>query len=144
VIRNAVNVPSIDAATLKVLGPYLDLGAKLGTLVQQIAPQQIDKLRITYWGRIVDLDANAVTRSIQPRLSAPHRRRGGELCQCPRAAAAPGVHVEVTKSAAESDYTELIQVQAEDPEGRRYSAEGTLIARATSRASSPSTNGTSK
>ena len=38
VIRNAVNVPSIDAAALKVLGPYLDLGAKLGTLVQQIAP----------------------------------------------------------------------------------------------------------
>src|SRR5690606_38161807 len=29
VIRNAVNMPSIDAATLKVIGPYLELGAKL-------------------------------------------------------------------------------------------------------------------
>jgi D-3-phosphoglycerate dehydrogenase len=127
VIRNAVNVPSIDAATLKVLGPYLDLGAKLGTLVQQIAPAQVDKLRITYWGRIVDLDANAVTRSIQRGYL---RRIGGEevnFVNAPVLLQRLGVHVEVTKSAAETDYTELIQVQAEDPEGRRYSAEGTLI-----------------
>ena len=127
VIRNAVNVPSIDAATLKVLGPYLDLGAKLGTLVQQIAPQQVDSLRITYWGRIVDLDANAVTRSIQRGYL---RRIGGEevnLVNAPVLLQRLGVHVEVTKSAADSDYTELIRVQAEAADGRHYSAEGTLI-----------------
>src|ERR1043165_2444145 len=65
VIRNAVNMPSIDAVALKVLGPYLDLGTKLGTLVQQIAPAQVASLRITYWGKIVELDANAVTRAIE-------------------------------------------------------------------------------
>src|SRR3954470_24660680 len=61
VIRNAVNVPSIDAAALKILGPYLDLGAKLGTLVQQIAPQQVSMLSITFWGKLVEMDVNAVT-----------------------------------------------------------------------------------
>ena len=40
IIRNAVNMPSIDAGALKALGPYLDLGARLGTLVQQIAPRR--------------------------------------------------------------------------------------------------------
>src|SRR5690606_15380210 len=64
-VRNAVNMPSMDAATAKVLGPYLDLGQKLGTLVQQVAPKQIATLRISYFGKIVDLDANAITRSIQ-------------------------------------------------------------------------------
>src|SRR5690606_14144128 len=64
VIRNAVNMPSIDAATLEALGPYLDLGARLGTLVQQISPKSIEKLKLSYWGKIVDLDANSLTRSI--------------------------------------------------------------------------------
>jgi D-3-phosphoglycerate dehydrogenase len=127
VIRNAVNVPSIDAATLKVLGPYLDLGAKLGTLVQQIAPPQIDRLSITYWGRIVDLDANAVTRSIERGFL---RRISGEevnFVNAPVLLQRLGVQAEVIKSAAESDYTELIKVEAVAPDGRVFSAEGTLI-----------------
>ena len=64
VIRNAVNMPTLDAAALKVLRPYLDLGSKLGTLVQQICPEQVGSLKITYWGKIVDLDTNAITRAI--------------------------------------------------------------------------------
>src|SRR5690606_4076372 len=44
-VRNAVNLPSVDAATAKLLAPYVDLGAKLGTLVQQIAGGQIATLR---------------------------------------------------------------------------------------------------
>ncbi|MGA2444228.1 MAG: phosphoglycerate dehydrogenase [Opitutaceae bacterium] len=127
IIRNAVNMPSIDAATLKVLGPYLDLGAKLGTLVQQIAPQQVDKLRITYWGKIVDLDANAVTRSIQRGYL---RQIGGtevNFVNAPVLLQRLGVQVEVVKSAADSDYTELIQVETVGPDGRVYSAAGTLI-----------------
>jgi len=127
VIRNAVNVPSIDAATLKVLGPYLDLGAKLGTLVQQIAPSQIDRLGITYWGRIVDLDADAITRTIERGFL---RRISGEevnLVNAPVVLQRLGVQVEVVKSAAECDYTELIQVEATGADGKIHSADGTLI-----------------
>ncbi|MDD2762580.1 MAG: phosphoglycerate dehydrogenase [Opitutaceae bacterium] len=127
VIRNAVNVPSIDAATLKVLGPYLDLGAKLGTLVQQIAPAQVDRLGIAYWGRIVDFDANAVTRSIERGFL---RRISGEevnFVNAPVLLQRLGVQVEVIKPASDSDYTELIQVEAVAPDGKVYSAAGTLI-----------------
>ncbi len=130
VIRNAVNMPAMDAAALKVLGPYLDLGAKLGTLVQQIAPQQIDALRITYWGRIVDLDANSVTRSIQRGYL---RRISGDdvnFVNAPFFFQRLGVEVEVTKSNSNSDYTELIQVEAVAPDGAVYSATGTLIGKA--------------
>ncbi|MFA5057531.1 MAG: phosphoglycerate dehydrogenase [Opitutaceae bacterium] len=127
VIRNAVNVPSIDAATLKILGPYLDLGAKLGTLVQQIAPAQVDRLGISYWGRIVDLDANAVTRSIERGFL---RRISGEevnFVNAPVLLQRLGVQVEVIKPASDSDYTELIQIEAAAPDGKVYSAAGTLI-----------------
>jgi len=127
VVRNAVNMPSIDAAGLKLLGPYLDLGAKLGTLVQQIAARQVATLRITYWGKIVDLDANSVTRSIQRGFL---RRISGEevnFVNAPVLLQRLGVHVEVVKSTADSDYTELIQVEAVSPEAEIASVAGTLI-----------------
>ena len=127
VIRNAVNVPSIDAASLKVLGPYLDLGAKLGTLVQQIAPAQIATLRITYWGKIVELDGNSITRSIERGYL---RRISGEevnFVNAPVLLERLGIHAEVTKSNSDSGYTELIQVEAVAPDGTVFSAAGTLI-----------------
>ncbi len=127
VIRNAVNVPSIDAAALKVVGPYLDLGAKLGTLVQQIAPAQIASLRITYWGKIADLDVNAVTRSIERGYL---RRISGEevnFVNAPFLLQRLGVQAEVVKSAGDSGYTELMQVEAIAPDGTVASAAGTLI-----------------
>ena len=127
VIRNAVNVPSIDATALRVLGPYLDLGAKLGTLVQQIAPAQIAQLRITYWGKLIDLDANAITRSIERGYL---RRISGEavnFVNAPVLIERLGVRAEVIKSADDCGYSELIEVQAIAPDGTTYSAAGTLI-----------------
>ena len=126
VIRNAVNMPSIDATALKVLSPYLDLGAKLGTLVQQIAPSQIAKLRITYSGKIVDLDANSVTRSIQRGYL---KRISGEevnFVNAPFMLQRLGIQAEVVKSTGDSVYNEAIFVEAIAPDGNAYSAVGTL------------------
>ncbi|MDP3073260.1 MAG: phosphoglycerate dehydrogenase [Opitutaceae bacterium] len=130
VIRNAVNVPSIDANALKILGPYLDLGAKLGTLVQQIAPAQIAQLRITYYGKLVDLDANAVTRSIERGFL---RRISGDevnFVNAPVLIERLGIRAEVVKSTDDSGYSELISVEAIAPDGKTYSATGTLIGKA--------------
>ncbi|MEY4940465.1 MAG: hypothetical protein RIQ93_2200 [Verrucomicrobiota bacterium] len=130
VIRNAVNVPSIDATALKVLGPYLDLGAKLGTLVQQIAPAQIAQLTITYWGKLVDLEVNAVTRAIERGYL---RRISGEevnFVNAPVMLERLGMRAVVTKSTGDSGYSELIQVEAVTPDGVIHSASGTLIGRA--------------
>lgn len=127
IIRNAVNMPSMDANAVKVLGPYLDLGTKLGTLVQQIAPAQVASLRITYWGKIVDLDVNAVTRAIQRGYL---RRISGDsvnFVNAPSALERLGVKCEVVKSTDDSGYTELIQVEATTPDGGKFSAAGTLV-----------------
>jgi len=130
VIRNAVNMPSIDAAALKILGPYLDLGTKLGTLVQQIAPQQIASLRITYFGKVADVDVNSVTRSIERGFL---RRISGEevnYVNAPFMLQRLGVQVEIVKSNIDSDYTELIRVEAFGADGSTHSAQATLIGKA--------------
>jgi D-3-phosphoglycerate dehydrogenase len=127
IIRNAVNMPSIDAAALKILGPYLDLGGKLGTLVQQIAPAQIAQLRITYWGKVSELDVNSVTRSIERGYL--RRISGGEVnfVNAPFILKRLGIEAEVIKSNNECGYSELILVEAISPEGVSYSASGTLM-----------------
>ena len=126
-VRNAVNMPSMDAATVKVLGPYLDLGAKLGTLVQQIAPAQVGTLRITYWGKVGELDVNAVTRAIQRGYL---RRISGDsvnFVNAPFMLERLGVQAEVVKATTDSGYTELVQVEAVANDGAVFSAAGTLI-----------------
>jgi D-3-phosphoglycerate dehydrogenase len=130
VVRNAVNMPSLDAATLQALGPYLDLGAKLGTLVQQIAPRQVAALRVTFWGKIVDLDTNPVGRAVQRGFL---RRISGEevnFVNAPVLFHRLGIKFDVLKSTGESDYAGLIQVEATCPDGTTHSADGALIGRA--------------
>jgi D-3-phosphoglycerate dehydrogenase len=119
-------MPSIDAAALKILGPYLDLGTKLGTLVQQIAPQQIGTLRITYFGKVADLDANSVTRAIERGFL--RRISGDEVnyVNAPFMLQRLGVQVDVVKSNIDCDYTELIRVEAVAAGGEIFSAQGTL------------------
>ncbi|MEN9403397.1 MAG: D-3-phosphoglycerate dehydrogenase [Verrucomicrobiota bacterium] len=127
VIRNAVNMPSLDAATLKAIGPYLELGAKLGTLVQQLATDRVEKLRVTYWGKIVELDANPVTRSIQRGFLSRISSETLNFINAPFLLERLGVQVEVVKSNVETDYTELMQVEAVAANGTVFSATGTLL-----------------
>jgi D-3-phosphoglycerate dehydrogenase len=127
VIRNAVNMPSLDAATLKIIGPYLELGSKLGTLVQQLATDRVEKLRVTYWGKIVELDANPVTRSIQRGFLSRISSETLNFINAPIMLERLGVQVEVVKSNVETDYTELMQVEAVTAQGQIFSATGTLL-----------------
>jgi D-3-phosphoglycerate dehydrogenase / 2-oxoglutarate reductase len=125
-VRNAVNLPSVDAATAKLLAPYIDLGTKLGTLVQQIAPKQIATLRITYAGKIVDIDANAITRSIE----RGYLRRISDsvnTVNAPIVLQRLGIDAQVIKSSAPCDYSELITVEAVDPTGAVFGASGTIL-----------------
>lgn len=126
-VSNAVNMPSIDVHTLEILEPYLKLGERLGSVLQQITPDEIEKLRITYWGHIIEFDVIPLTRVIQ---------RGYLLNICgdavndvntPCKLKELGIEVEVVKSNNEVDYTELIQVEAICPHNRRFTVSGTLI-----------------
>jgi len=64
-VRNAVNLPYLDAKTYEQVRPYLTLGEKLGTLLAQLAPPQVDRLYITYGGKAQELpNIDPVSRSV--------------------------------------------------------------------------------
>src|SRR5204862_7354949 len=47
-IRNAVNMPNLDAQTLSIIGPPLRFGQKLRPFLSQVAPGRAGELEINY------------------------------------------------------------------------------------------------
>jgi D-3-phosphoglycerate dehydrogenase len=87
-------------------------------------------IKITYWGKIVELDANAITRGI---LRGWLRRISGDsvnFVNAPVLLERLGIRSEVVKSTGESDYNELIQIDALGSDGVMRSVAGTLIGKA--------------
>ncbi len=65
IVKNAVNLPNLDAQTLAVVGPYLDFGTRLGRFLSQIAPsKRADRLTVAYAGRINEGDTGPVLRAV--------------------------------------------------------------------------------
>ena len=64
VIQDAVNVPSISTELLEVLGPYLTLGEKLGSLQAQLMTAAPREVAIEYAGEVAEYDVKAITLAI--------------------------------------------------------------------------------
>jgi D-3-phosphoglycerate dehydrogenase len=126
IVRNAINMPSVDPASMKALAPYLTLGKKLGQLLQKITPSALESIQVTYWGKLNDFDTTPLTRAIQ-RGYLNNIVSGVNDVNAPRCMKRLGVTCNVTTSDSDADYTELVRVEAKDSEGNEYSLEGTLI-----------------
>jgi len=128
IIRNAINAPAVDSKQLEVLRPYLDLGYKMGLLVQQMTPDQISKLRIIYSGKLINMDVKPLTRAFQRGYLKRITNDVNDV-NAPRVMDRLGIQGEVVQSNVDSDYTDLIRVEAIDDEDVTHSVEGTLIGR---------------
>jgi D-3-phosphoglycerate dehydrogenase len=109
-IRNAVNMPSIDAKTFAIVKPYLTLGDKLGRFAAQLAPNRNDRIVITYGGEAVELPTDAITRAI---LTGFLKHAGGEEVNSVNVrsmAATIGLLVEEIKSSEQTDFNEWLHV----------------------------------
>ncbi len=126
IVRNALNAPSIDPATLKVVRPYLTLGEKLGTIVQQLSPAQIVTIRLIYSGKLANIDVKPLNRAIQRGYL---RRVTNDVndVNAPRVMERLGIKGEIVQKDLERDYTELIRIEACDADGGCYVVEGTLV-----------------
>ena len=125
-IRNAVNAPSIDPKQLQVLKPYINLAYKLGTVIQQLTPEEIERIRITYSGKLVNNTVKPINRAFQRGYLRRITTDVNDV-NAPRIMERLGIHGEIVQDNLERDYTELIRVEAFEASGQSYSIEGTLI-----------------
>lgn len=125
-VRNAVNLPNLDAKTYQVVRPFLTLGEKLGRLLAQVSPKRNDRLVVTYGGKATELPTDPVTRWI---LKGFLESVGGqEVNQVNVRALANslGLLIEEIKSNEETDYNEWIHVAVFSGE-QRVAAGGTIL-----------------
>jgi len=124
-VRNAVNMPAGDPETLKVLRPYIRLGELLGTVLQQVAPRDVVRLSINYWGKITQMDSLPVTRAIQRGWLRKIAQDVNDV-NAPRAMKRLGIDVVSSGSNTEVDYMDLVKITATTASGAKFCIEGTL------------------
>ena len=125
-IRNALNMPNLDAKTLAIVGPHLRFGEKLGRFLSQISPKRIETLHINYSGKVNEVDTTAITRSILKGFL--HLAGGDDVNEVNAPAFAETLGMKVTESrlSAPGDYTDLLELSAEG-EGKSLSVAGAFF-----------------
>ena len=125
-IRNAVNMPNLDAKTLAIIGPHLRFGEKLGRFLSQIAPKRAESLNINYSGKVNEVDTMAITRSV---LKGFLQIAGGSEVNevnAPAFAETLGLKVSESRLSAPGDYTDMLELSAVG-EGKTVSVGGAFF-----------------
>ena len=125
-IRNAVNMPNLDAKTLAIIGPHLRFGAKLGRFLSQIAPKRVDTLNINYSGKVNEVDTTAITRSVLKGFLWIAGGTDVNEVNAPAFAESLGLKISESRLSAPGDYTDMLELSAAG-EGKIVSVGGAFF-----------------
>jgi D-3-phosphoglycerate dehydrogenase / 2-oxoglutarate reductase len=126
-VTNAVNIPSIGAEDVEVLGPFIPLAAKLGRLAMELASGRAERITLTYYGTLSDYDTRLLTVAA---LNGAFQGRVDQVVNyvnAPVVAAELGIEVAEERRRASRDFTNLIRVAVSNGEELRIA--GTTIGR---------------
>jgi D-3-phosphoglycerate dehydrogenase len=127
-VRNAVNLPYLDAKTYEQVKPYLILGEKLGKMLAQLAPAQVDKLYITYGGKARELpNIDPITRAILLGFLSRAEVKDLNNVNVRSIASTLGLTVEEKRSNEPVTFNEWLHVQASNGGLKVLSAGGTFF-----------------
>jgi D-3-phosphoglycerate dehydrogenase len=124
-VRNAVNLPNLDAKTYAQVKPYLALGEKLGRLVAQLGPKRNDRLVITYGGKATEVPGDPISRFVLKGFLESAGGKDVNQVNVRTLAQALGLRVEEIKSNEETDFNEWLHLAVFSGE-QKISAGGTL------------------
>ena len=127
-IRNAVNMPSVDAQTLRVLQPYLVLGERLGSLASQLSGGKVAEVRVTYVGEVTAHDTSPVTLAILKGILAPMVGENVNYVNASLIASERGIKVVEAKASRTEEFANLLALDVRS-DGETLALHGTLSAR---------------
>lgn len=130
-VRNAVNMPSIDAETLNKIKPYLKLGEDLGMFVSQLLDGPLTSIEVQYNGEVAEQKMEPITISILKGLLS-RTIEGINMVNAPFIAKDRDIEVKESKSTEVHEYTSTIQVTAKTKGGER-SITGSVFGKGDSR-----------
>ena len=127
-IRNAVNMPSVDAKTLAVLQPYITLGERLGSLAAQLSGGQVAEVHVTYVGEATAYDTSAVTLAVLKGILTPMVGENVNYVNASLIAAERGIKVVEAKASRMDEFAHLLALEVRS-NGNVLTLQGTLSAR---------------
>ena len=113
-VTNAVNIPTVGAEDLEVLGPYVPLAAKLGRLALQLAGGEVRKITVEVYGELSEFDTRLLTVAALNGAFQGQVDQPVNYVNAPVVAADRGIEVVEEKRRGARDYTNLVAVSADD------------------------------
>jgi D-3-phosphoglycerate dehydrogenase len=112
-VTNAVNIPTVGAEDLEVLGPFIPLAAKLGRLAMELAGGDVRRIAIEVYGTLAENDTRLLTVAALNGAFQGHTDQPVTYVNAPVVAADRGIEVIEEKRRSSRDFTNLVRVSAD-------------------------------
>jgi D-3-phosphoglycerate dehydrogenase / 2-oxoglutarate reductase len=111
VVSTAVNIPSIGAEDMQVLGPFLPMARQLGRLAMALAEgSSVERIEAAFLGRIAEFDTRLLTLAVIGGALQGRTEEQVNPVNAPAIAEERGIVVEEKKVSEAQDFNELIRV----------------------------------
>ena len=112
-VTNAVNIPTVGAEDLQVLGPFVPLAAKLGRLAMEMAGRDVRTITVEVYGELAEYDTRLLTVAALNGAFQGATEQPVNYVNAPVVAADRGIEVVEERRRASRDYTNLVAVSAD-------------------------------
>ena len=109
VVSTAVNIPAVSAEDMEVLGPFVPLAQRLGTIAAALA-DSVDRVEVEHMGRIAERDTRLLTLSVLNGLFTGRTEEDVNLVNAPALAEERGIQVSERREVIARDYADLMRV----------------------------------
>jgi len=113
-VTNAVNIPTVGAEDLEVLGPYVPLAASLGRLALELARGEAQQISLAYHGELAEYDTRLLTLAALNGAFRGRVEQPVNYVNAPLIAAERGIDVVEERHRTSRDYRNLVVVSTGD------------------------------
>lgn len=125
-IRNAVNIPTVDWETYKKMMPYVELASKIGSFQGQTVEGGIKEIEISYCGNIAAFNSNSLTVAYLQGILNPILDIKVNFVNAPSVAKERGIKIKEAIMHDCEDYAGLIVAKVKTDKGD-FSMSGTMF-----------------
>ncbi|NQT06979.1 MAG: phosphoglycerate dehydrogenase [Candidatus Omnitrophica bacterium] len=110
-LRNAVNMPSLDAEEFKAIKPYINLAEKIGSMHAQLITGHIKQVDVRYIGDIANVKVEPITAALIKGMLSPILQETVNYVNAPLIAKDRGMRIVESKAGEMEDFASLIWVR---------------------------------
>ena len=111
-IRNAVNLPSLDPETYRVLQPWIVLAERMGLIHTQLFGAKLREVTVRFCGEVTQYPLAALTVAVLKGILAPISGGNVNFVNAPALARERGITVIESKTTDAKDFSNFIEIEA--------------------------------